>query len=608
MSAGISEPRQEYAARVAARTASAEALDRVDARAATLRLLTFGLAVAIGVFAWREAISWWWLLLPVGIFIGLIRWHDGVIARRDAARRAIGFYERGLARLHDRWIGTGETGERFADPAHLYSGDLDLFGRGSLFELLSVARTRAGEETLARWLTNPAGPDEVRTRQAAVGELAPRLDLREELSLAGNAVGTAVHPATLVRWAEQPPQLPGGWLQPAAAVLTVLAIVTIVMWGTTGNVVPLVVVFALEALLFFSHRDRIMQVLHAAGGWSRDLDVLAQLLGRLHGETFTSPRLEGLRQRLAASGAPPATAIRRLHRLSEMHDWQHNMVFAAIGAPLLWDTHVALAMERWRTQHGPSVRAWLEVVGEFEALASLATYRYERPGDTWPEIVDPERSKAPLFEGTALGHPLLPQDRMIRNDVRLVDPTRLLVVSGSNMSGKSTLLRTVGINAVLAFAGAPVRASRLRLTPLALGATLRIQDSLQEGRSRFFAEITRLREIAERATDVGQGKGPAVLFLLDEIFHGTNSHDRVIGATGVLHSLIDRGAIGFVTTHDLALTKVAAELSPRALNVHFEDRFEAGEITFDYTMKDGPVTRSNALALMRAVGLDVDAG
>ena len=207
---------------------------------------------------------------------------------------------------------------------------------------------------------------------------------------------------------------------------------------------------------------------------------------------------------------------------------------------------------------------------------------------------------AATFDGSDSAIRCFPPRRMVRNDVHLDGATRLLVVSGSNMSGKSTLLRTVGINAVLALAGAPVRATRLRLTPLAIGATLRIQDSLQEGRSRFYAEITRIRELA----DLARGPVP-LLFLLDELFHGTNSHDRLVGATGVLRSLLDRGAIGLITTHDLALTAIADSLAPRAANVHFEDRFEGGEIVFDYRMKPGPVTRSNALALMRAVGLDV---
>jgi DNA mismatch repair ATPase MutS len=263
----------------------------------------------------------------------------------------------------------------------------------------------------------------------------------------------------------------------------------------------------------------------------------------------------------------------------------------------MWGTHLAYAIESWRRRHGSEVAVWLATVGEFEALSSLSAYRYEHPQDVFPEIVEDARAR---FEGEALGHPLIPAARMVRNDVRLGAPSQLLVISGSNMSGKSTLLRTVGINAVLALMGAPVRATRLRMTPIAVGATLRIQDSLQEGRSRFFAEISRVRQLADMA------RGPLpLLFLLDELFHGTNSHDRLVGATGVLRSLLDRGAIGLITTHDLALTQIADDLGPRAANVHFDDTFEGDAIRFDYRMKPGPVTHSNALALMRAVGLDV---
>jgi DNA mismatch repair ATPase MutS len=274
-----------------------------------------------------------------------------------------------------------------------------------------------------------------------------------------------------------------------------------------------------------------------------------------------------------------------------------------VSLPFLVGTHLAWAMERWRERHGRQIRAWLHAVGEFEALASLSAYRYEHPGDPFPEILAPAgtaRGEA-HFAGDSLGHPLLPAARMVPNDVRLGPGTRLLVLSGSNMSGKSTLLRTVGINAVMALAGAPVRAAALTLSPLAIGATLRIQDSLQEGRSRFYAEITRIREVA----DVAAGPTP-LLFLLDELFHGTNSHDRLVGASGVLRSLLDRGAIGLITTHDLALTAIADDLGARAVNVHFEDWFEGGEMRFDYRMKPGRVTRSNALALMRAVGLEVE--
>jgi DNA mismatch repair ATPase MutS len=288
-------------------------------------------------------------------------------------------------------------------------------------------------------------------------------------------------------------------------------------------------------------------------------------------------------------------------RLVEMHDWQHNVMFAPIGLLLLWGTHLAWAIEAWRRTHGPAVEAWLASVGELEALSSLSAYAYEHPDDPYPSVIAAAAGPAAaLFEADALGHPLLAAAQMVRNDVRLGRDTRVLVVSGSNMSGKSTLLRTVGINAVLAQMGAPVRAASLRLSPLRIGATLRVQDSLQEGRSRFYAEITRVRELA----DVARGDVP-LLFLLDELFHGTNSHDRLAGATGVLRDLIAHGAIGLVTTHDMALAAMADALGGTAANVHFEDWFDGADMRFDYRMKPGPVTRSNALALMRAVGLDV---
>jgi DNA mismatch repair ATPase MutS len=255
-------------------------------------------------------------------------------------------------------------------------------------------------------------------------------------------------------------------------------------------------------------------------------------------------------------------------------------------------------VERWREVHGRHVREWTEALAEFEALTALATYHFEHPEDPFPTIEDGQQA---FFEGRELGHPLVPAASMVRNDVRLAGDTQLLVVSGSNMSGKSTLLRTVGVNTVLALAGAPVRAASLRLSPLAIGATLRIQDSLLEGRSRFYAEITRIRE----AADLAAGPIP-LLFLFDELLNGTNSHDRLVGAAGILRALLAKGSIGLVTTHDLALTAIAEELAPRAVNVHFEDFFEAGEMRFDYRVKPGPVTRSNALALMRAVGLEVE--
>jgi hypothetical protein len=590
-------PADEYRARLARHDAACRRLKGRDTQFSAVRLATFGLGAFLALLWWRGLIPPWWMVVPVLVFAVVLRRHDIVVQSLRTAARYMTFYERGLARIDDRWPGTGERGDRFRDDRHSYAADLDLFGQGSLFELLSIARTRAGEETLAAWLKQPAAPGEIRARQEAVTELTPALDLREALALAGADVGARVNSDALVQWAEGDVVLRRRWLRAGAALLTLLAAGTATYWALSGDSSLFLAAIAAQIVFSVPQRRGIQQALHAAEGPARDLDVLAHVLARLEREDFRSTLLATLRQDLDAAGIPGSRAIRRLHHLVELHDWQHNPFFAPVAAVFLWGTHLAWAIEAWRREHGPHVAAWLRTVGTFEALSSLAAYRYEHPTDVWPEIVEgPAR-----FDGTSIGHPLIPAARIVPNDVFLSGNTQLLVVSGSNMSGKSTLLRTAGINAVLALAGGPVRAASLQLTPLAIGATLRIQDSLQEGRSRFYAELTRIRELF----DVADGPVP-LLFLFDELFQGTNSHDRLVGASGLLRSLVARGAIGLITTHDLALTAVAEDPASRAANVHFEDRFEGGEIRFDYRMKPGPVTHSNAIALMRMAGLDID--
>ena len=593
-------PADEYRRRLHSRLAEEQRWRRADARLAYARLATFGVAVALVVGVIRGVLPVLILLGPAVAFFILIHIHSRALRRLTAASRAVAFYERGLARIEDRWAGTGETGDRFRDDHHLYANDLDLFGRGSLFELLSIAATPAGEEALATWLKTPASGDQVVARQTAVSELTDALDLRESLGRAALDVRAEVHTEPLLAWAERPRELSPAWLVWVPRLFTAGVVATIAVFALTGDERPLLGVLIAQSLFTWPQLRRIEQVLHRTAAVTRDLETLARLLERIETETFAAPLLRDLQERLTTGGISASRAIRALHRLAEVHEWQHNNVFLIVSLPFLLGTHLAWAIESWRDRNSSLIRQWLAAAGEFEALASLSAYRYEHPADPFPEIGSDENRQA-LFEGVALGHPLLPADRMVRNDVSLNDATRLLIVSGSNMSGKSTLLRTVGTNAVLAFAGAPVRADAMRLSPLAIGATLRIQDSLQEGRSRFYAEITRIRELA----DVARGPRP-LLFLLDELFHGTNSHDRLVGASGVLRSLLDRGAIGLITTHDLALTAIADNLGVHAGNVHFEEWFDGAEMRFDYRLKPGRVARSNALALMRAVGLEVD--
>jgi hypothetical protein len=590
------EPRLEYEVRREARRADAAQQMRRFRRVGILRLASLAFGIAMAWLALKGLAGWWWLLPPSAVFLALAVVQDRIIQARRRAERAAALYDQALDRLNDCWAGRGATGERFSNAAHPYAEDLDLFGHGSLFELLSMARTRVGEETLAHWLLAPAAPDVVRARQTAVAELRPQLDLREDLALLGSGVRSGEDAQTLAAWAAVPPWRISRSMRVTAMVLALLAVITLALWFAGFGWLPFLVALILGRSFALRLQAPVKRILSSVDGPGRELGLLSNVLSRLERERFSSPYLVDLRTALDVEGLPPSRQIARLNGLINLLDARRNMIFAPVAGLLLWPIHFAFGIERWRQSSGPAVPRWLAAVGELEALNSLASYCYEHPQYPFPELV----AGGARFEGEGLGHPLIPECRNVRTDLRLSDDLHVLIVSGSNMSGKSTLLRTVGTNTVLAMAGAPVCARRLQLSPLQVAASIRIQDSLQAGASRFYAEIMRLRQIVELT-----GGPLPVLFLLDEILHGTNSHDRRIGAEGVVRGLNERGAIGLVTTHDLALAHIADALAPRAANVHFEDHLEEGKMTFDYLLRPGVTQRSNALELMRSVGLEV---
>lgn len=590
-------PSEEYGQRRSVRESRVKQFDKTHIQLGNARLF---LAVCVVVLAWASFhsryLSAWWMAAPILAFAGIAFWHSRILRSRELAQRAVAFYERGLARIEDRWAGTGETGERFNDPHHVYAADLDLFGDASLFQLLSSARTRIGEETLAGWLLSPSKLGEVRERNAAVNELRNEVDLREDLAVLGEDAGVGVHPADLVKWAESPNQMKWRWMVWLSPCLAALAFASVAAWAIWDVLTPLVAVVVLEAILTYSLRAPIDAVAQRTENAFHGLDVLSGVLARLESHSFRDLRLQELQKELLSGGKSASQAIAHLRTLVDFIDSRHNVFVRIIDVPLMYSVQVAFAAERWRKAHGSAVRMWLSVVGEIEALLSLAAYSFEHPNDPFPEFVE----GAPAIDAKELGHPLLKAAACIRNDVSIRGDTRVLLISGSNMSGKSTLLRAVGINAVLAMAGAPVRAQSLRLTPLQVGASIRINDSLQEGSSRFYAEITRLRQILDFA-----GRNPSLLFLLDELLQGTNSKDRRIGGEGIVRGLVERGSIGLVSTHDLALTDIGGSLEGHLRNIHFQDELANGRMTFDYTLRDGVVMKSNGLELMRSIGLDV---
>jgi hypothetical protein len=402
----------------------------------------------------------------------------------------------------------------------------------------------------------------------------------------------------LAAWGEAPPLVSAD--SPARVLVSALpgfSAVTLVGWAYLGWG-PAPFLAAIFTSVFVTRTLRsgvsavLAQVLRAHAG----LAALAAVSARLESERFEHPRLEALRCELFSGGRASHRIAALCSRVAWISPLQNDFAQPAVqlfgGASSL-----AFSIERWRRESGSHVRRWLEAVGAMEALCALASHAYEHAADPFPELSE----DGPVFDGVGLGHPLLPADTCVRNDVLLgTGGPALLLLSGSNMSGKSTLLRTLGANAALAFSGAPVRAHRLRISPLAIGASLSARDSLLAGESRFYAEIVRLRQIVSLL----DGSVP-VLFLLDEILHGTNSHDRRQGAEGVLRGLLEGGAIGICTTHDLALAEIAGAIGDRCLNAHFGDVLENGKLHFDFKLREGVVRQSNAIELMRAVGLRV---
>jgi hypothetical protein len=595
-------PSEEYKRRQQARETQVVHFEKQHLRFGNLRLLV---VIVTLIAAWfslhRDAFSPWWLLLALLLFLAIAILHAKVLRQRSCAERAVNFYRKGLARIEDRWIdsdkgGAAQTGSRIDVHSSLYATDLDLFGQAGLFELLSLARTRMGENTLASWLLSPSSVPQLIQRHAAIAELRNRLDLREDVASLGDDLKVGIHPDALTQWAEAPNQLTHPWLRWLSLLLVIAAVATAIVWAELGTKTPFFAIVIVETIITASLHKRTTAVLHATDHALEDLELLSSLLARIEREQFASPRLQTLKTELFSHHLAGSQAIARLRTIVEYIRSLENPIMRALNIPLMYAVQVAYAAEAWRSAHGVAVRSWLAAAGEVEALLSLSAYSYEHPADPFPEFVE----GPPCFNAELLGHPLIPAAKCVRNDISVCGETRVLLISGSNMSGKSTLLRTVGINTVLAMAGAPVRARRLQLTPLQIGASILINDSLQEGSSRFYAEITRLRHICELAE-----KNPPVLFLLDELLQGTNSKDRLIGAEGVVRALLASGAIGLISTHDLALTNIGEQNDSRLRNVHLQDEIKDGKMKFDFKLQDGVVTKSNGIELMRLIGLKV---
>lgn len=644
MTRTVDELAQEYQRRERHFSAQADLLAARSLRIGNLRGISF--VVGLGGLSYAYFGGGGELALLMGVaglivFFAFVVHHARIIEAEEHSRRWARVNAHGYARCTDGWRSLPVRGDDLRPDRHPYADDLDLFGEGSLFQRISVAHTRYGQRTLCNWLTHGAPPDEIRARQEAVRQLAPELEFRQALEAEGLAIverrgkqpgtmtlGESPDPEPLLRWAESPPALRQrrflvamAWILPPC---TLTGLVANVGWGAPlwwwGA--PLLLQIALLASVRKETTEAFVAVSYTEGAFLRYgamLALIEQL--RVQAPWITS------RQRRLRSGPPiergtehegaveasseptsraephgllPSASMRIFRRRVGWFDLRHNgMVHPFVNALLLWDIHCTLALESWKLRSGRHARGWFTILGEIEALSSLAGLAHDEPDFCLPEVLEPS-SDGLRLEATGLGHPLLHASRRVTNDLPPLFSGHALLVTGSNMSGKSTFLRSVGCACVLALAGGPVCARSMRLVPCALRTSIRVSDSLASGVSHFYAEVERLKA----ALDATEREMP-VLFLLDEILHGTNSRERQVGARWVLAELLQRGACGVVTTHDMELCRLTPELMDRVQQAHFRESVHDDQMTFDYRLREGPVRAGNALRLMRLIGLPV---
>ena len=609
--------REFYRERERRFSAEASVLGARSRLISNLRGLSFAVLVVAAIFAFvdKSFVPGGAIALVGGLaFAVLVVVHGRVLGQEDDKRRWARVNHDGELRVTGQWTKLPEDGLRFASEAHAYAADLDVFGKNSLFQRINVAHTRYGHERLADYLRRPASAAEVRQRQAAVRALAGAVELRQELEALSLAVverptdepnkkqeglNEPPDPEPLLRWAESEPELSKDlltrWGAPILPIWVIVGIVLNVQLGLPSLIwlVPFLGNFLILARAK-KVTDRVFNAVSVTEGAFLRYGAMLELVEKAN---VKADLIESIQKRLLSGEQRPSAGMQEFRRKVGWFDLRHSGLvhpFAALF--LLWDVNCVLALERWQRRTGRGARGWFEALGEFEALSSLAGLVDDEPDCSFPEI---DETKT-VFEATRLGHVLIPADRRIANDVTLPRAGTALLVTGSNMSGKSTLLRAMGLAAVLGLAGGAVNATRLRLSPMRVHTSMRISDSLSAGVSHFYAELEKLRQ-ALGATR----RDEPVFFLLDEILHGTNSEERQVGARWVLGQLIEAGATGAVSTHDMALCALPPTLMHKVCTVHLRESVEGERMTFDYKVRPGPVSGGNALRLMRSLGLDV---
>jgi hypothetical protein len=606
-------PDDTYRQRRAAFDAEERRLARISFRFSVLRGgLFLGFLACLGVILVRASSSgpgWWigaagWLVA----FFAVLPVHDRVIGAQKRAADLRTLNEEALYRSARDWDRLAIPTVAAAGTDRPFARDLDLFGRASLFQLLGTAHTPPGKAILAGWLLRPAPPEEIAERQGAAAELAPEIDFRQQMEVRARPLDR-VPPDTepFLRWAEGEP-----WLLSRPVLLWIIRLLAVATVGfvlaalfTDLPVTPALFLVVVNMVLSRNLHERLEETLDKVSAHEGGLQRYAEAMEVAMGQPARAEILRRNNSVLSPAGRPAHEWMDLLHRRVVLSDARHSaLLHFALQLLLLWDFHMVWLLERWQRDAGHLVRGWLTALGEIEALAALSALRFDNPGWAFPAVA----AEADRVAARDLGHPLIAAAHRVGNDVEVGPPGTFLLVTGSNMSGKSTLLRSIGINTVLAQAGGPVCAAEMRLPPVEIATSILIEDSLAAGVSFFMAEVLRIKSVVE-AADHCAAAGRRLLYLLDEILRGTNSSERQVAVRRVIRHLLRAGAIGAVSTHDLEIAEIE-ELRTASRPVHFRETIHPGgagpAMTFDYKMRPGVATTVNALKLMELVGLTAD--
>lgn len=545
------------------------------------------------------------LLLPIflayaTIFTYLVIKHNQMKCIKQYISSLYKINDDSVKRIQGKWKSFNDTGKEFSNENHNFSYDLDIFGKASLFQWINTTTTYMGRQLLKKYLTEPCSTKrEIYARQEAIDELARKLWWRQRFMAEGMAISEkSSDPKLLYKWVNKKNGFYlKSWVKIITSIFPIVSILLILIYFITKNIsyyYPISMLGIQILILKFKSKER-SKVLNIVYKYKDNIEVYRQMLEQFENKSFKSNHLNRLKNNLINKKNQKAfEQIDKLEKIVQSITNRNNAAFIFVNIVTLWDYRCMIRLESWKEESGILIKDWLDTIGAVEALSSLAVIRHDNPEWAKPIIID----ESSHFKATQIGHPLLDNKRVC-NDLKFENQTRILLITGSNMSGKSTLLRTSGINLVLAYAGAPVCARTFSCSMMKIYTCMRISDNLEKNISSFYAELLRIKDIVQETEENTQ-----VFFLLDEIFKGTNSQDRHEGAKILIKKLLRNGAIGLVSTHDLELKVLEEESEKKVKNYHFREYYKNNEIHFDYKLRTGSSTTRNALYLMRMVGID----